>query len=53
MGIVNSAARAAGVATPIAAAAENLYVIAEAQGNGAQDDSSVITVVAPQKKGTI
>ena len=53
MGIVNSAARAAGVATPIAAAAENLYVIAEAQGNGAKDDSSVITVVAPQKKGSV
>ncbi|MGO1591599.1 MAG: NAD(P)-dependent oxidoreductase [Ancrocorticia sp.] len=51
MGIVNGAARSAGVATPIAAAAENLYVIAEASGNGAKDDSSVITVIAPERKG--
>ncbi|MFT0846980.1 NAD(P)-dependent oxidoreductase [Actinomycetaceae bacterium L2_0104] len=53
MGIVNSAARAVGIATPIAAAAENLYVIAEAAGNGAKDDSSVITVMAPTRKGTV
>ena len=52
MGIVNSAARAVGIATPIAAAAENLYVIAEAAGNGAKDDSSVITVMAPTRKGS-
>ncbi len=52
MGIVNGAARAVGIATPIAAAAENLYVLAQAAGNGAKDDSSVITVMAPERKGT-
>ena len=51
MGIVNTAARAAGLATPIAAAAEGLYRIAEAHGQGAMDDSSVIKVMAPQRKG--
>ena len=51
MGIVNSAARAAGLATPIAAAAEGLYLIAQAAGQGAMDDSSVIRVIAPQRKG--
>jgi 3-hydroxyisobutyrate dehydrogenase len=47
MGIVNSAARDAGLATPIAAAAEGLFLIGQANGDGAQDDSSVIRVIAP------
>ena len=51
MGIVNAAARTVGLATPIAAAAEGLYLIGQAHGQGAQDDSSVIRVVAPQRKG--
>lgn len=51
MGIVNSAARAAGLATPIASAAEGLYLMAEAAGQGAMDDSSVIRVIAPRRKG--
>jgi len=51
MGIVNSAARAVGLATPIAAAAEGLYLIAQAAGQGAMDDSSVIKVIAPQRRG--
>lgn len=50
MGIVNSAARAAGLATPIAAAAEGLYLIGQANGQGAMDDSSVIKVIAPNRK---
>ncbi|MFO1155053.1 MAG: NAD(P)-dependent oxidoreductase [Rhodospirillales bacterium] len=50
MGIVNSAARAAGLATPIAAAAEGLYLIGQANGQAAADDSSVIRVVAPQRR---
>ena len=50
MGIVNSAARAAGLATPIAAAAEGLYLIAQAAGQAAMDDSSVIKVIAPNRK---
>lgn len=52
MGIVNGAARAAGLATPIAAAAEGLYLIAQAGGQAAMDDSSVIKVIAPQRRGS-
>ena len=48
LGIVNTAARAAGLATPVASAAEQLYLLGLAQGKGAQDDSSIITVVAPE-----
>lgn len=51
MGIVTSAARSVGVATPIAAAAEGLFLIAEAHGQGGMDDSSVIKVMAPNRKG--
>lgn len=53
MGIVNSAARAAGLATPIAAAAEALYLIGQANGQAAADDFSVIRVVAPQRRKKI
>lgn len=49
MGIVGDAARAIGLATPVAAAAEQLYLIGQANGLGAADDSSVIKVVAPGK----
>ncbi len=51
MGIVNGAARSAGLATPIAAAAEGLFLIAQAAGQAAMDDSSVIRVIAPERKG--
>ena len=51
MGIVTTAAKGIGLATPIAAAAEQLYLLGQAQGKGADDDSSVITVVAPQRRG--
>ncbi|WP_375423334.1 NAD(P)-dependent oxidoreductase [uncultured Friedmanniella sp.] len=47
MGIVNTAARRAGLATPVAAAAEQLYLIGQARGLAAADDSSVITLLAP------
>jgi len=47
MGIVTTAARGAGLATPVAAAAEQLYLLGQAQGLAEQDDSSVITVLAP------
>jgi 3-hydroxyisobutyrate dehydrogenase len=49
MGIVNSAARAVGLATPIAAAAEGLFLLGQAHGQAASDDSSVILVVAPNR----
>ncbi len=52
MGIVTKAARAAHLATPIAAAAEQLYLIGEAQGLGEHDDSSVIRVIAPQRRNS-
>lgn len=50
MGIVGKAARAAGLATPVAAAAEQLYLLGQAQGLGAVDDSAVIRAVAPQPR---
>ncbi len=51
MGLVTSAAREAHLAAPVAAAAQQLFLIGEANGKAAQDDSSVITVVAPRKRG--
>lgn len=48
MGIVSDAAQGAGLATPIAAAAKQLYLIGQAHGLAAADDSSVITVIAPK-----
>ncbi|WP_165063887.1 NAD(P)-dependent oxidoreductase [Marisediminicola senii] len=47
MGIVTSAARAEGVATPVAAAAEQLYLLGQAAGLAASDDSAIIKVIAP------
>lgn len=51
MGIVSSAAKGAGLSTPVAAAAEQLYLQGAARGLGDRDDSSIITVVAPPEKG--
>lgn len=47
MGIVTGAAKSVHLATPVAAAAEQLFLLGEAQGLAARDDSAVITVVAP------
>jgi 3-hydroxyisobutyrate dehydrogenase len=47
MGIVTSVGRACHVPLPLAAAAEQLYLIAEAAGLGAHDDSSVVTILSP------
>jgi 3-hydroxyisobutyrate dehydrogenase len=52
MGIVTSVGRACHVPLPLAAAAEQLYLIAEAAGLGAQDDSSVVTVLSPGADAT-
>jgi 3-hydroxyisobutyrate dehydrogenase len=49
LGIVTSAARAVSLPTPLAAAAEQLFLQGQAQGHGTQDDSAVITVIAPTK----
>lgn len=50
MGIVTKAARGAKLATPVAAAAEQLFLLGDGQGLGAVDDSAVIRVVAPSKR---
>ena len=50
MGIVGQATRAAGLPSPVAAAAEQLYLLGQAQGLGAADDSAVIRVVAPERR---
>jgi 3-hydroxyisobutyrate dehydrogenase len=47
MGIVTNVGRGCHVPLPLAAAAEQLYLIAEAAGLGAQDDSSVVTILSP------
>ena len=50
MGIVGNAVRSAGLPSPLAAAAEQLYLIAQAQGLGTADDSAVIRVLAPSRR---
>jgi 3-hydroxyisobutyrate dehydrogenase len=47
MGIVTGVGRTSHVPLPLAAAAQQLFLIAEAAGLGAQDDSSVVTVLSP------
>lgn len=49
MGIVADAAKSVGLAVPVAAAAQQEYLIGVAQGMAALDDSSVIRVVAPKE----
>ena len=48
MGIVTSAAKDIGMAVPVAAAAEQLYLMGHVRGQGAMDDSTVIRVIAPE-----
>ncbi|AWE43304.1 NAD(P)-dependent oxidoreductase [Actinobaculum sp. 313] len=50
MGIVTSAAKSVGLSVPLAAAAEQLYVLGLAQGRGADDDSTIINVVRGEGK---
>ena len=47
MGIVTTVGRTSHVPLQLAAAAEQLYLIAEAAGLGAHDDSSVVTILSP------
>lgn len=51
LGIVTDAARREAVPTPVAAAAQQLFLLGAAQGKGAQDDSAVITALAPRLRG--
>lgn len=48
MGIVTTAAKRNGVATPIAGSAEQTYLLAAARGLGAQDDSSIIRLLSQE-----
>ncbi|MHA7275226.1 NAD(P)-dependent oxidoreductase [Arthrobacter sp. Hz1] len=50
LGIVGKAARSAGLAAPVAAAAEQLFLLGQTQGLSTADDSAVIKVVAPQRR---
>lgn len=50
MGIVTKAASSVNLATPVAATAEQQFLIGQAQGMAMQDDSAVIRVVAPQRR---
>ncbi|GAB3268495.1 NAD(P)-dependent oxidoreductase [Arthrobacter pigmenti] len=52
MGIVNKAAREVGLPTPLASAAEQLYLLGQSAGLGPADDSAVIKVVAPEQPDT-
>lgn len=48
LGIVGDAARAAHLATPTAAAAEQLFLLGAAQGLAERDDSAVLRVLRPR-----
>lgn len=50
MGIVTDAAKSVGMAVPVAAAAEQEYLLGLSNGQGAMDDSSVIHVIAPNSR---
>jgi len=50
MGIVNGVARRAHVPVPLAAAAEQLYLLGERAGLAARDDSSVVTLLSPPEE---
>jgi 3-hydroxyisobutyrate dehydrogenase len=52
MGIVGDAVRSAGLPSPLATSAEQLYLIAQAQGLGTSDDSSVIRAIAPTRRSS-
>ena len=52
MGIVTGIGRETQVPLPLAAAAHQLYLLGAAQGLGAQDDSTVVTVLSPRSRPT-
>ncbi|MGN6406060.1 NAD(P)-dependent oxidoreductase [Sinomonas sp.] len=53
LGIVGRAAREVALATPVAAAAEQLFLLGQAMGLEAADDSSVIRVLAPELRSAL
>jgi len=48
MGIVHDLVRTAGSSAPVAAAAEQLYLVGQALGLAAEDDSAIVTALAPR-----
>jgi 3-hydroxyisobutyrate dehydrogenase len=50
LGIVTAVGRTSHIPLPLAAAAQQLYLIAEAAGLGDRDDSSVITILSPDTR---
>ncbi|MFE4581406.1 NAD(P)-dependent oxidoreductase, partial [Streptomyces chartreusis] len=52
MGIVTGIAKDAHVPVPLASAAQQLYLLGEAAGLAAHDDSSVVTVLSPKAPGS-
>ena len=50
MGIVTDVGRDAHVPLPLTAAAAQLYLLAEAAGLGAADDSSLVTILSPNTR---
>lgn len=53
LGIVLEAGHAAGVALPVAAAAEQLYLLGQAAGLGAADDSTITTLLGAEGAGSL
>jgi 3-hydroxyisobutyrate dehydrogenase len=49
MGIVTKAAKSSGLSTPLASAAEQLYLLAATHGLSTEDDSAIIKVIAPTR----
>ncbi|MEV0699897.1 NAD(P)-dependent oxidoreductase [Saccharopolyspora sp. NPDC050389] len=49
MGIVAGIAKQAHVPTPLASAAQQLYLLGERAGLGSSDDSSVVTLLSPEE----
>lgn len=52
MGIVTEAGRTAGIALPVASSAEQVYLLGQAAGLGAADDSSVVTLLGGTARAT-
>jgi 3-hydroxyisobutyrate dehydrogenase len=50
LGIVGTAARSLGLAAPVSAAAEQLFLLAKAHGLAAEDDSAVIRAISPTRR---
>jgi 3-hydroxyisobutyrate dehydrogenase len=52
MGIVTNIAGDVGVSTPVAAAAEQLFLLGQRAGLSARDDSSIVTLLSPTRSNS-